>query len=133
MMNGATLRRRVASSDGSISVSPGIPAYALARSKQLGLPTRSAYVAILLNNYLHGPPLALPVVERPARLVKAVMQLSLSASLRSAASKAAARYKLSLSELVESLVIKDADREEEEVTLWPLRGTTKPVLKLPRR
>lgn len=122
----------MASSQGSITVSPGISAYATARAKQLGLPSRSAYVAILLHNYLHGAPIPLPVVESPARVVKTRMQLNFSAALRTAAIKAAARYDLSLSELVESLVIYDADREEEEVTLWPVRGTTKPVLKLPR-
>lgn len=127
-----TLRAFVASSQGSITVSPGIPAYAASRSKQLALPTRSSYLAILLHNYLQGPPLALPVVESPARVVKVKMSLSIPRSLRVAAGKAAARYDLSLSELVESLVIHDADREAEEVALWPVRGSTKPVLKLPR-
>jgi hypothetical protein len=106
--------------------------FADARNRQLGLPSRSIYIAILLHNYLHGPPIPLPVVERPVRVVKGKMSLSLPSALRSAASKAGARYDLSLSELVESLVIYDADREEEELTLWPVRGTTKPPLKLPR-
>lgn len=127
-----SLRRVVATSYGSISVSPGIPVYVAARAKHLGL-ERHAYLAALLHNYLHGSPIPLPVVERPARVVKVRIQLTIPRALRTAATKAATRYELSLSELVESLAIYDADREEEELTLWPVRGTTKPVLKLPRR
>ena len=127
-----TLRATVASSQGSVTVSPGIAAFAASRAKQLGFASRSAYAAVLLHNYLHGPPIPLPVVERPNRVVKMRMQLNIAGALRSAASKSAARYKLSLSELVESLVIYDADRDEETLTIAPLRGTEKPLLKLPK-
>jgi hypothetical protein len=60
------------------------------------------------------------------------MSLSIPRLLRGQAAKAAARWKMSLSELVESLVIYDADREEESLPIAPLRGTEKPVLKYPR-
>lgn len=117
------------STQGSITVSPGIPGYAAARAKQLGLPTRSAYLAILLNNYLYGPPMALPMVESPERVVKVRIQLSIPLSLRSASSKSAARWKMSLSELVEALVIKDEESEVQTLIIWPARGAEKPSFK----
>jgi hypothetical protein len=119
----------VAISQGSITVSPGVPGYATARAKQLGL-ERHTYLALLLHNYLHGPPMALPVVESPSRVVKVRIQLTIPGALRSAATKAGARWKLSLSTLVESLVIADADSEEETLTVAPVRGSEKPVLKI---
>jgi hypothetical protein len=120
----------VASSQGSVTVSPGIPAYATERFKQLGLLSRSVYVGVLLHNYQHGPFVPLPVVGSPARVVKVRMQLSIPRFQRVAVTKLAARWKMSLSELVESLIIYDADNEEETLTILPVRGTGKPLLKI---
>ncbi len=121
----------MAQTQGSITVSPGIPIYAKARAKQLGLQNASDLLAVLLHNYLHGPMIALPVVERPSRVVKVRMQLSISRALRSAATKAARRWDMSLSELVESLVIADADAEGDALRIWPTDRAPKPELKLP--
>lgn len=129
-MGCSALPAGVAQTQGSITVSPGIPIYAKARAKQLGLANPSDLLSILLHNYLHGPPLALPVVERPARVVKVRMQLSISRALRTAGTKAARRWDLSLSELVESLVIADADADRDGLHLSPLHGAPKPTLKL---
>jgi hypothetical protein len=92
---------------------------------------RHAYLAALLHNYLYGPPIPLPVVESPSRVVKARIQLTIPRALRTAAARRAAKWDLSLSELVESLVIYDADRDEDYFTLWPAGETAKPPLKLP--
>lgn len=91
---------------------------------------RNIYLATLLHNYLHGPFIALPLVERPARVVTVRIQLTIPRALRVAAIKAGARWKLSLSKLVESLVIADADSEEEMLTVVPVRGLEKPLLKI---
>jgi len=104
----------------------------MARAKQLGFTTRSAFIGALLHTYLNGKFTPLPVVESPSRVVKVRMQISVSRAQRKAATKAAAGSNLSLSELVESLVIYDADREEESLVIAPLRGTEKPLLKLPK-
>lgn len=76
--------------------------------------------------------MALPMVETPTRVVKVRMQITLSRSLRVAGSKIAARWKLSLSELIESLLIKDAESDAEGLMIAPLRGTEKPHLKYPK-
>lgn len=122
------LRARVASTLGSITTLPGVPAYVAARVKTLGL-KRSAYLAILLRNYLHGPPLALPVVnEAPKKLKRPKLQVSMPSKLRREGQRAAKRWHLSFSQLITALVVHDADSEIEELVVYPTRGVEKPEL-----
>lgn len=112
-------------------MAPGIPPYAKARAKHLGLPDRSAFFALIIHNYLNNPRQLLPVIETPPRLVKVKMQLSLPASLRAGATRAAKRWGLSLSALVESLVLIDADSGEDGLQVNPVLGLEKPELDYP--
>lgn len=122
------LRAGVASTLGSITTQPGVPDYLAERIKSLGL-DRSTYLAILLHNYLHGPPVALPVVSvPPRRLTRPKFQVSLPAKLRRDGQRAAKRWGLSFSQLVTALVVHDADNGLDELVIHPVRGTEKPEL-----
>lgn len=110
---------------GSISLIHYLPAYAEARSRQLGI-KRSAYLCILLSNYLHGPSFGLPHVDPDKKLKRVIMQATMPVVLRKEGQKAAARWDISFSSLMESLIIHDARRAEDDATL-----TIHPVLPKP--
>lgn len=118
----------MASSLGSITTLPHVPAYIQARAKQLGI-KRHAYLALILHNYLHGPPLALPVVsDPPRRLKRPKIQVSMPSTLRAAGARRAAKWQMSFSALMTSLVVADADSGLDELVLYPVRGVEKPTL-----
>lgn len=107
---------------------PAVPEFIAARCKHLGI-ERSTYLAILLRNYLQGPPLALPVVaDPPKKLKRPIIQVTMPRALRSAGAKAAKRWGLSFSQLMTSLVVHDADNGLDELVIHPLRGAEKPEL-----
>lgn len=90
------------------------------------------YLRILLSNYLHGPSFGLPHVLRPdKKLKRSSMQVSMPAQLRREGQKAAVRWDLSFSALMESLIIHDAERGDDDDTLLvhPVRGKSSPRLR----
>jgi hypothetical protein len=115
----------VPSAQASITTLPWVPDYVRGRTRQLGL-RRNTYLAILLQNYLHGPPMGLPVVEQPRRQKRRKLQVGMPAALRSAGTRAAAKWKLSFSALLTSLVVHDATLGAEELVIHPVRGVAKP-------
>jgi len=119
----------VAHASGTISLLHYLPPYAEARARQLGL-KRSAYLCILLSNYLHGPSFGLPHIDPDKKLKRVLMQLTMPLALRKEGQKAAARWHLSFSSLMESLIIYDARREDDAGTLVIHPVSTKPSPRL---
>ena len=124
----ATLFPRVATSRGSLTLAPGIPAYATARAQQLGI-NRNVYLGILLNNYLHSPWTALvPPYDPRGKLKRVRMQCGLSARERMIGHRAARRWKMSFSALMECLILNDADQESDNLAIFVAKGSVKPSI-----
>ncbi|QYM80267.1 hypothetical protein K0B96_06540 [Horticoccus luteus] len=123
---GGAFPRRVAAVSGSINLLPTVAKYAKARAEQLGV-TPSLLLRLLLQNYLYGPPLGLPPhLGKRDRLKRQPVQCSLPGSLRRAGKAAAKRWKMSFSELMESLLAADADRGEDTLRIFPPHKKPKP-------
>jgi len=121
----------VAASSGSINLLPGVARYARARADQLGL-APATLLRILLQNYLHGPPLPLPTpIGKRGKLKRQPVQCSLPWKLRRAGHARAKRWKLSFSELMEALLIADSELGAHALPVYPPDERTKPELDLP--
>lgn len=108
-----------------------MPAYVTARARQLNL-RRNVYLAVLLSNYLNGPAIPLPHVEPPdKKLKRAIVTVTMPTALRREGQRAAARWKISFSALIESLIIHDAQRDQDAdtLTIHPVRGKPSPRLR----
>lgn len=113
--------------NGPITVLHTIPSYVRARTKQLGI-DRAAYLAILLGNYISEGTACLPNVEgRDKKRKRVTMQITLPGGLRAAGNKIAARYNLSFSRLIESLIVRDAWSHEDGLHIVP-KSETKPAI-----
>lgn len=118
--------RAVAAVSGSINLLPTVANYARQRAAQLGI-APALLMRVLLQAYLYGPPLGLPPhLGRHGRLKRQPVQCSLPGALRRAGKAAAKRWKLSFSELMESLLAADAERGEEALRIYPLNQKPKP-------
>jgi len=117
-------------SAGSISLLHYLPAYAEARSRQLGI-KRSAYLCILLANYLHGPSFGLPHIDPDKKLKRVIMQATMPMVLRKEGQESAAHWEISFSSLMESLIIHDARRAEgtDTLTIYPVISKPSPRLR----
>lgn len=121
----------VASKSASINLLPVIARYARQRADHLGL-NPALFFRILLQGYLHGPPLALPpLLGKRGKLKRQPVQCSLPVKLRRAGQQRARRWHMSFSELMESLVIADAEDESPTLTVYPPNERDKPELDLP--
>jgi hypothetical protein len=121
----------VPTSYGSIHLLPPLAEYANARAQQLGM-LPAALMRILLQAYLYGPPLALPPsLGKRGRLKRVPVQCSLPAKLRKAGRARAKKWDLSFSELMEALLLADADHGRDTLTVYPPEQRGKPELDLP--
>ena len=108
---------------GSLSLLHALPAYAMTRSRQLGL-KRSVYLCILLSNFLNRPSRALPHGTPDKKLKRVLMQVTMPEALRRGGQEAAEEQGVSFSTLMESLIIRDARRKkgEEGLTIHAVAG-----------
>jgi hypothetical protein len=121
----------VPTSYGSINLLPPVADYAKARADQLGLLPATLF-RILLQGYLYGPPLALPAsLGKRGRLKRIPVQCSLPAKLRREGRARAKRWRLSFSELMELLLVADADKGGDALTVYPPNQCEKPGIDLP--
>jgi len=83
------------------------------------------------RNYLHGPPIPLPHVDPDKKMKRVLMQATMPAALRREGKAAAAKWHLSFSSLMESLIIHDARREDGDDTLrlYPVLPKPSPRLR----
>jgi len=110
-----------------ITVLHTVPLYVRCRARQLGI-DRATYLSTLLGNYLASNTILLPhVVPRDKKRKRVKMQVTLPSEMRAAGAKAAARWEIPFSRLLEALIVRDALSADANLTILA-KSKPKPVL-----